>query len=197
MFTALLDTCVLWPSLQRDFLLSLAVEGMYRPVWSAVILEELEYEETAKLVKRGCTVAEAERRASHLIEQMRAAFGDAEVDGWEGLEGTYGLPDPDDEHVLAATVVAGAGAIVTDNMKHFPQPELPTGIEAISPAEFAANTVAVDPIRARVAVASIATRSGRKGPHLTPIFAQRIGPESHVPPPATQGPPTMSITTPL
>jgi hypothetical protein len=32
---------------------------------------------------------------------------------------------------------------------------------------------------------------------LAPIFAQRIGPESHVPPPATQGRPTLSITTPL
>lgn len=115
MFTALLDTCVLWPSLQRNFLLSLAVEGMYRPVWSPVILEELEYEETAKLVARGEDQGIAASRGRSLIEQMRIAFDDAEVRGWEGLEGTYGLADPDDEHVVAAAVVAGAGAIVTHN----------------------------------------------------------------------------------
>lgn len=166
MFTALLDTCVLWPSMQRDFLLSLAIEGAYRPVWSAVILEELEYEETAKLIKRGCTTAEAGRRAGHLIGQMRSAFGDAEVDGWEGLEGSYGLPDPDDEHVLAAAVVAGAGAIVTDNTKDFPECKVPAGIEVVPPPEFAVNTVAVDPIRARIAVAAMAARSGRRGPSL-------------------------------
>lgn len=167
MFTALLDTCVLWPSLQRDFLLSLAIEGMYRPVWSDVILDELEWHETAKLIKRGEDEGVAHQRAKALIRQMRSAFDDAEVQGWEGLDGTYGLPDPDDEHVLAAAFVAGAGAIVTHNVRDFPLERVPSGIQVLRPAEFAANTVAVDPVRARAAVVAIVRRSGRKGPLLT------------------------------
>ncbi|PZT90023.1 MAG: PIN domain-containing protein, partial [Gordonia sp. (in: high G+C Gram-positive bacteria)] len=112
MFTATLDTSVLWPSLQRDFLLSLAVEDAYRPTWSSAILDELEFHEEVKLVKRGIPVAEAASRAATLIAAMRREFADAEVEGWEPLEGTFGLPDPDDEHVVAAAVIAGAGAIV-------------------------------------------------------------------------------------
>src|SRR4051794_34851560 len=34
-------------------LLSLAIEGLYRPLWSAEILAELEYHETQKLISRG------------------------------------------------------------------------------------------------------------------------------------------------
>jgi hypothetical protein len=82
-FTALLDTCVLWPGLQRDFLLSLAVEGMYQPVWSAAILEELEHHEAAKLIRRGEHSESAAARARCLVEQMRSAFDDAEIQGWE------------------------------------------------------------------------------------------------------------------
>ncbi|MFG1913824.1 PIN domain-containing protein [Micromonospora sp. NPDC048898] len=111
MFAALLDTCVLWPDLQRDFLLSLAIEGMYRPVWSSIVLEELEYEQRAKLIQLGEDAGEAAKRARHLVEQMRQHFDDAEVGGWEGLEGTYNLPDPDDEHLVAAAVVANTVAL--------------------------------------------------------------------------------------
>ena len=167
MFTALLDTCVLWPSLQRDFLLSLAVEGMYRPVWSAAILDELEYHETHKLIARGEETSEAHRRAQYLVEQMRTHFDGAEVQGWQPLEGTYGLPDPDDEHIVAAAVVGGAGAIITHNKRDFPPAKLPAGIQVLSPQEFAANTVALDPVQARTAIAAIVERSGNRGPHLT------------------------------
>ncbi len=42
------------------------------------------------------------QRTVNLIGSMRAAFDDAEVQGWEALEVCYGLPDPDDERALAA-----------------------------------------------------------------------------------------------
>jgi hypothetical protein len=89
MFAALLDTSVLWPSLQRDFLLSLAIEGLYRPLWSTEILAELEYHEAQKLINRREQPDAAAARASHLISQMTAAFDDALVENWEPHEGTF------------------------------------------------------------------------------------------------------------
>lgn len=80
MFAALLDTSVLWPSLQRDFLLSLAIEGLYRPLWSSAILDELQFHEVRKLVDRGCDPEEAARQSRRLIEQMSTAFDDSRVD---------------------------------------------------------------------------------------------------------------------
>ncbi|WP_454130681.1 PIN domain-containing protein [Microbacterium lacticum] len=166
MFTATLDTSVLWPSLQRDFLLSLAVESAYRPTWSSAIHDGLEFHEEVKLVKRGIPIAEAASRAATLIAAMRREFADAEVEGWEPLEGTFGLPDPDDEHVVAAAVIAGAGAIVTENLKDFPAAKIPPGMQVLSAREFAKNTVALNPRHALAAVQEIASRSGRYGAAL-------------------------------
>ena len=69
MCAALLDTSVLWPSLQRDFLLSLAVEGLYRPLWSTAILDELRYHEAQKLVGRGHYPPVAAQWAQRLVDR--------------------------------------------------------------------------------------------------------------------------------
>lgn len=163
-FSALLDTCVLWPSTQRDYLLSLAAEGVYRPLWSDAILEELEECEAEKLVRRGIADrVDAEVRAAQLLTRMREAFDDACVVGWEPLEGVFGLPDPDDEHVLAAAVMGHAGAIVTDNARDFPDALLPLGIETMSAKEFATSQTALSPRVAARAVREMAARSGSRG----------------------------------
>ena len=158
MFAALLDTSVLWPGLQRDFLLSLAVEGLYRPLWSTAILDELCYHEARKLIDRGHDPALASQRAQRLVDRMRTAFDDAIVVSWESLEGTFGLPDIDDEHVVAAALVGGADVLVTSNLKDFPPQQIPKPLTVISPAQFAADTVAVSPDIAYRAVIGLASR---------------------------------------
>lgn len=167
MFAAVLDTSVLWPSLQRNFLLSLAAEGSYRARWSTAILDELAYQEAKKLVGRGTPKNEAEHDAHRLIDQMSRAFDDALVTEWEALEGTYDLPDPDDEHVVAAAVMSGAEAIVTENLKHFPASKLPVPIRAISAREFVYDTARQHLTQACRSVIAICERSGRHGPKLT------------------------------
>ena len=158
MFAAILDTCALWPSAQRDVLLSWAAEGLYRPLWSSAILAELELHETEKLIDRGEARLEAQRRARALVEAMTAVFDDACVTGWEPLEGTYGLPDPDDEHLVAAAVVGAAGAIVSDNTRDLPSEKMPVGIHVLTAAQFAADTVSLAPVVALDAVRTMVAR---------------------------------------
>lgn len=159
MFIASLDTCTPWPSLRRDFLLSLAIEGLYRPVWSEDTLGELGWCEREKLIRRGIPPQQAQTTADRLVATMRSAFEDALIlDAVTAAVAPFGLPDPDDEHVLAAAFVAGAQVIVTEDRTDFPARLLPHGIDVIDPAEFARNTVSVEPSRAMVAVETMALR---------------------------------------
>lgn len=178
MFTALLDTSVLWPSLQRDFLLSMAAEGLYRPIWSQAILDELVRVEADKRVRRGAMPEQAEAAARRLIDQMGWAFDDSCISGWEPLEGTYGLPDPDDEHLVAAAVVGGAGVIVSDNVKDLPAKLLPDGIAVVTAARFAADSVSIAPGTALRALEHISiryTNPARSIDELLDLLSSRYG----------------------
>ncbi|HEV6952680.1 MAG TPA: PIN domain-containing protein [Promicromonospora sp.] len=176
MFTALLDTSVLWPSLQRDFVLSMAAEGLYRPIWSQAILDELVRVEADKRVRRGAEPEQATAAARRLIDQMGWAFDDSCVEGWEPLDGSYGLPDPDDEHLVAAAVVGRAGVIVSDNVKDLPEKLLPDGLAVVRAARCAADTVSVSPETAVRALTKISARYSsprRTVPDLLDLLDER------------------------
>ena len=156
MYRAVLDTCVLVPGLQRDFLLQLAVEGAYRPLWGSGVLVELDYVLGRIDAKRGRDGSDERRQ--HLVRSMRSAFPGAEVHAPKGRRYDYDLDDPDDGHVAHAAIIGKADGIVTDDARAgFTGSTVLTeaGIDVVRPREFAAATVLVRPdlgVRALVAV---------------------------------------------
>jgi predicted nucleic acid-binding protein len=77
---------------------------------------------------------------------MDAYVRDAKVTGYEDLIEALALPDPNDRHVLAAAIKAGADAIVTTNLKDFPNEALSSyGIEAIHPDDFIYYQIDLNP----------------------------------------------------
>lgn len=127
---AVLDTNVLFPFQLRNLLLHLAVEDLYTPLWSAEILEEL-----ARVLGSHAGLTEGQR--AHLLEQMGKYFpdalGSAPGDAADGLL----LPDEGDRHVIALAAHYEADAIVTANLRHFPESALKgLGVEAWHPDEF-------------------------------------------------------------
>jgi predicted nucleic acid-binding protein len=126
---AVLDACTLVPIRLATTLLWLAESGLFQPLWSDPILDEV----NRTLPKVGITPEDASRR----IRIMREAFGaEALVDGFDGLINQMAC-DPKDRHVLAAAVCGGANTLVTFNLKDFPDESAAThGIEVLHPDSF-------------------------------------------------------------
>jgi PIN domain len=128
-WTALLDACVLYPLSTRDLLLRGAERYLFEIRWSAEIIDEVRRNLVDDM---RCT----EEQARHLTSQMTQAFPDATVTGHESLIEAM-ANDKADRHVLAAAITAGAGVIVTDNVRHFPPTACdPYGIEVQTADEF-------------------------------------------------------------
>lgn len=146
MYRAVLDTCTLVPGLQRDFLLQLAAEGAYAPLWGTGILFELDYVLARLDDKRGR--ANSIQRRAHLFAEMKRAFPGATIDAPKGVGYDYDLTDPDDGHVAHTAIIGKADAIVTDDTRagfSTSATLASASVEVVSPAEFAANTIAAHP----------------------------------------------------
>ena len=114
---AVLDACVLYPTVLREILQGAGEAGLYQPVFSDRILREWVLA-TAKLGPEAPAIAAGEAAA------LRAAFPRALVAERKDIEARLLLPDPNDTHVLATAIASGADAIVTFNAQDFPGHEL-------------------------------------------------------------------------
>lgn len=165
-FTAFVDACTLAGALKRNLLLTLSEAEFFRVRWSAPVLDETQRAIAEILTKKGAL--DAQERAAQAVSNMRAAFEDAEVSGFEPLLALcHDLPDPNDAHVVAAALKTQAAVIVTDNLKDFP-PALLVGLnlEVRSADAFIADTIDLDPGRAVAAIRTL--RKRLKRPEKTP-----------------------------
>ncbi|HOC14002.1 MAG TPA: PIN domain-containing protein [Propionicimonas sp.] len=139
-YSAFLDACVLVPIALADTLLRLAEAGLYRPLWSDRVLDEV-------IDAIGGIHPElASGPARSRTDAMQSSFEGACVTDWEELVAGIALPDPDDRHVVAAALQGRADMIVTANVRDFPSEILePMGLEVQHPDEFLLNQLDLEP----------------------------------------------------
>ena len=152
-FTVVYDANVLFPAPLRDLLIGIAQTGVVRARWTDQILDEC----FRNILMRRPDLSDDKLRRTR--ELMNRAIRDGLVTGYEGLVSAMTLPDPDDRHVLAAAVRAGAQSIVTFNLRDFPEATLsPLGVDAKHPDEFVLEVINLAP----GAVASVVVEQARR-----------------------------------
>ena len=139
-YTALLDANVLYPAPVRDAFLQLAVSDVFRAKWTTDIHREWIDALLRHKPHRDRAALERTR------DRMDQATRDCLVTGYEALIPALDLPDPNDRHVLAAAIVGRCDAIVTFNLRDFPDAAIePLGIDVHHPDEFLCNYLNLTP----------------------------------------------------
>jgi hypothetical protein len=102
-YTAFADACILAGALKRNLLLTLAEAEFFRLRWSVPVLEETE--RAIDKILQGKGVADATERSKRARLAMETAFEEACVIEFDHfLPVCAALPDPNDQHVLAAAI---------------------------------------------------------------------------------------------
>lgn len=138
-YAAVLDANVLHPIMTTQVLLRLADRGLFRPIWSREILDEVQ----ESLERRGIDPAKIERR----INVMEAHYPDAMAE--DVVRFLSAVPDEveaDDRHVVAAALAGKADAIVTNDIGDIPAGALTAlSIDVQSLDTFLLNQLTLDP----------------------------------------------------
>lgn len=158
---ALLDACVLFPTILREILSDVAQAGVYEPIWSERIIAEWVHS-AKKLGPDQSSTAGAEAALLQLrFPKAEVAVGDEAALGIQ-------LPDAGDLHVLRAAIDGQADVIVTLNLRDFPRRTLEAyGLRALHPDEFLTRLAADHPLVMAQAVEAALDRAHRAGGQLT------------------------------
>jgi predicted nucleic acid-binding protein len=154
-YIVLYDACVLYPSALRSLLIELATPSykLFQAKWT----RRIESEWLDNLIKDRSNLDQIKLRRT--AQLMREAVPDCLVTNYEKLELGLGLPDPNDNHVLAAAIKAQAQAIITRNLKDFPVEILQEfSLEAIHPDIFLINQFDLSSAKVLDSVKSIRSR---------------------------------------
>jgi predicted nucleic acid-binding protein len=112
------DACVLYPFHLRNIVVQIAVDRLVDARWSDEIHDEWIRNLVADVP--GIPI----ERLQITRKLMNDALPDATVTGYRAHLEAITLPDPDDRHVVAAAIAAGASVILTWNLRDFPTKEL-------------------------------------------------------------------------
>jgi hypothetical protein len=159
-FRAVVDANVLYSAFIRDVLLRLAAADLFQPHWTERIHDEW---------VRNLAAERPDLSRSNLVRtaaNMDAHFPGALIRDYGSLEAHFGGVAPEDRHVAAAALKAGAGHIVTQNLRDFPPSALqPHGLVATGPDEFIRMLVSTDAVTTRIVLD--AHRRGLNRPSMT------------------------------
>lgn len=135
-YRVFVDANVWYPPSPRALFLGLALAGGIRVITSEQVLDE---------VCRNLAIKQDPDLAAFRVEEIAKVLADASAGEVIDLASTtptspLGLPDPDDEHVVAAALASGADGILTFNLKDFPERLLESvGLELCRPDDFAVD----------------------------------------------------------
>lgn len=128
---AIYDACILYPFHLRNIAVQAAVDGLVDARWT----DEIHDEWMRNLLANTPSLVAGRLKVTKQL--MNVALPEATVVGYETHIQTVRLPDPDDRHVVAAAIAAGASMIITWNLRDFPHTELKKhGLTRQSPDTF-------------------------------------------------------------
>ncbi|MEI9412521.1 hypothetical protein [Mesorhizobium salmacidum] len=113
--TVLADANVLFSQEQRNILMTLAIEGLFRLRWTEKIEDEWVRNRGQRLLKAGKDATAPQRTA----EKMRKAIPDFELGDWQRFVDDTGATHPGDRHVAAAAMACAPSHLLTWNLRDF------------------------------------------------------------------------------